>query len=54
MRRKHKNGHLYRFGAEGSEKRSFEHRYGKNKGAYVYGATVGKVKRERLKKNRGN
>ena len=40
-------GHLYRNGAESSEKKKFEKEYGKKKGDYVYGATVGKVKRER-------
>ena len=40
--------HLYREGAEPKMKREFEARYGKKKGDYVYGATVGKVKRERL------
>jgi len=39
--------HLYRNGAAKYEKREFEKRYGKKKGDYVYGATVGKVKRER-------
>jgi hypothetical protein len=39
--------HLYRQGAEPSERRKFEREYGKKKGDYVYGATVGKVKRER-------
>lgn len=42
--------HLYRDGAEGKEKKKFEERYGKRKGDYVYGATVGKVKRERESK----
>ena len=39
--------HLYRNGAESREKKKFEKEYGKKKGDYVYGATVGKVKRER-------
>lgn len=42
-----RNPHLYRGGAKGARKRQFERRYGKKKGDYVYGATVGKVKRER-------
>ena len=45
-----RHGHLYRKGARRGELRSFERRYGYKKGKYVYGATVGKVKRERLKK----
>lgn len=43
-------GHLYTHGAKGREERKFEQRYGKKKGDYVYGATVGKVKRERMAK----
>ena len=39
--------HLYRNGAKSREKKKFEKEYGKKKGDYVYGATVGKVKRER-------
>lgn len=39
--------HLYKMGAKYREKRLFEERYGKTKGDYVYGATVGKVRRER-------
>jgi hypothetical protein len=46
------HGHLYRHGAKGSQKRKFEARYGKMKGDYVYGAVVGKVKRERAAKRR--
>lgn len=49
MARKEK--HLYRKGAEARERRKFEKEYGK-KGDYVYGATVGKVKREREAKKR--
>jgi len=41
------HGHLYRHGAKGARKRQFQKRYGKKKGAYVYGAVVGKVKRQR-------
>ena len=36
-------GHLY----TPAEKRAFERRYGKKHGDYVFGATVGKVYRER-------
>jgi len=43
-----KTKHLYRFGAKRGQLRKFENRYGKNKGKKVYGAVVGKVKRERL------
>lgn len=38
---------LYRYGAEKEERAAFERRYGKKHGDYVYGAVVGKVKRER-------
>lgn len=44
--------HLYLFGAKGREKRKFERRYGKSKGAFIYGAVVGKVKRERAARRR--
>ena len=44
--------HLYRDGAEKGEIRDFERRYGKRKGRRIYGATVGKVKRERAAKKR--
>ena len=40
--------HLYREGAKAKEEKSFEERYGKKKGEKVYGAVVGKVKREQL------
>lgn len=40
-------GHLYRFGAKKREEKDFERRYGKRKGKKVYGAVIGKVKRER-------
>lgn len=43
----HREKHLYREGAKYKEEKEFEKRYGKKKGKYVYGATVGKVKRER-------
>lgn len=40
--------HLYRGrGTEAREMELFEERYGKRRGDYVYGATVGKVRRER-------
>lgn len=45
-----KSKHLYRFGAKASQERKFEKRYGKKKGKRVYGAVVGKVKRERMRK----
>ena len=38
---------LYRNGARYKERRKFEREYGMQRGDYVYGATVGKVKRER-------
>ena len=44
--------HLYRKGAKYREKEKFEEEYGKKKGDYVYGAVVGKVKRERKAKAR--
>jgi hypothetical protein len=44
--------HLYRNGAKKNELREFQKEYGKKKGEYVYGATVGKVKRERQAKRR--
>jgi hypothetical protein len=44
--------HLYRDGAKYSEKKKFEKRYGKKKGDYVYGAVIGKVKRERSGKRK--
>ena len=40
--------HLYRNGAKYREQKKFEREYGKKKGDYVYGAVVGKVKREQL------
>ncbi len=45
-----KEKHLYRHGAKGREEREFERRYGLSKGKYVYGAVVGKVKRERARR----
>jgi hypothetical protein len=47
-----KTEHLYRNGAKSRELSEFEKRYGTKKGKYVYGATVGKVRRERLAKRR--
>ena len=47
-----KNGHLYRNGAKDRERKKFEREYGKRKGDYVYGAVVGKVRRERQMKGR--
>ena len=44
--------HLYRNGVASHERRKFEKEYGKKKGDYVYGAVVGKVRRERLAKGR--
>ena len=44
--------HLYRNGEKYREKKKFEERYGKKKGDYIYGATVGKVRRERMRKRR--
>ena len=44
--------HLYRDGAKKRETRDFQRRYGKRKGRRIYGATVGKVKRERAAKRR--
>jgi hypothetical protein len=45
--------HLYKNGAKKEKEREFEKRYGKKRGDYVYGATVGKVRRERLAKTVG-
>jgi len=44
--------HLYRYGAKSRELREFERRYGKEKGRRIYGAVVGKIKRERERKHR--
>jgi hypothetical protein len=53
--------HLYTHGAKGPMERRFEREYGhapasrgpyKGSGAYVYGAVVGKVKRERAARRR--
>lgn len=47
-----KTKHLYRTGAKSREEKEFEKRYGPEKGKRVYGATVGKVKRERAAKRK--
>jgi hypothetical protein len=48
-----RNNHLYKNGAKNRKKREFEQKYGKVRGDYIYGATVGKVRRERANKRRG-
>ena len=45
--------HLYKYGAKKEKEREFEERYGKKRGDYIYGATVGKVRRERLARMAG-
>ena len=50
--RSKRNNHIYRDGAEPKELKAFEKEYGKKKGKYVYGATVGKLTREKAKKRR--
>ena len=52
MSRRVRKKHLYRDGAKSSDEREFEERYGKKNGKYIYGAVVGKVKREREAKKR--
>lgn len=52
MTRTRRTKHLYRDGAKNSEELKFENRYGKKKGKYIYGAVVGKVKRERKAEGR--
>jgi hypothetical protein len=44
--------HLYRDGAKQRQRRRFQRKYGKTRGTYIYGAVVGKVKRERTRKSR--
>jgi hypothetical protein len=45
--------HLFKGrGTEHREMEEFEERYGKDRGDYIYGATVGKVARERAAKRR--
>lgn len=51
-RRTRRRKHLYRNGAKGPMERKFEREYGTEKGKYIYGATVGKVKREREQEGR--
>ena len=38
--------HIYRGKGKKEAKKEFEERYGKKKGRWVYGATVGKLKRK--------
>ena len=52
MKRGRAHGHLYRFGAKKRQQHKFQARYGPQKGKYVYGAVVGKVRRERAAKRR--
>ena len=46
--------HLYKYGAARTELPKFQKEYGKEHGRYVYGATIGKVYRERLAKRRNH
>jgi hypothetical protein len=46
-------GHLYQYVAKKEQEKKFEREYGKKRGDYIYGATVGKVRRERLAKMAG-
>lgn len=46
--------HLYRSGAKRRELAAFKRRYGAKRGAKVYGAVVGKVRRERAAKRKRN
>lgn len=41
------NRRLYRGGAKGAQLRRFKARYGSRKGAAIYGAVVGKIRRAR-------
>ena len=50
--RSKRNNHIYRDGVEARELKAFEKEYGKKKGKYVYGATVGKLTREKRAKQR--
>ena len=50
-RRIRKRDHIYRDGAEARELKVFEKKYGK-KGKYVYGATVGKLTREKKRRKK--
>ena len=40
--------HLYKYGAARTELPKFQTEYGKEHGKYVYGAVIGKVKREQM------
>lgn len=42
--------HLYKAGGKARNLPKFQSKYGKTKGKRVYGAVVGKVKRERQRK----
>ena len=42
--------HLYRHGAKKKMLKEFKKRYGKKKGAKIYGAVIGKIKRLRSRK----
>ena len=44
--------HLYKNGAKKKELKKFKSRYGKKNGKKVYGAVIGKVKRERAAKRK--
>lgn len=49
----HRDGrHLYSGAGASRAKADFERRYGKRKGDYVYGATIGKVRRLQLARRR--
>ena len=50
--RSKRNNHIYRDGAEPKELKAFEKEYGKKKGKYVYGATVGKLTREKKRRKK--
>ena len=49
--RSKRNNHIYRDGAEAKELKAFEKKYGK-KGKYVYGATIGKLTREKKRRKK--
>lgn len=48
----YKKKHLYKKGAKYREEKKFQEEYGKERGKYIYGAVVGKVKRERMAKKK--
>jgi hypothetical protein len=53
-RKMYKRGeHLYKGTAKKKELKRFEATYGVERGRYIYGATVGKVKRERTELRKG-